>query len=107
MLGMPWLAGVITSAFTGLFVWFTQFLTKRLALVVAAIAIILAMTAAFFLAIEGLISALSLAAPIEVTQFAGFVLPNNISSSIAIIISARLLRYAYDWNVKFTQLKLF
>ena len=36
--GLPWLAGIIGSAFAALFAWFMTFITRRFALVAAGIA---------------------------------------------------------------------
>ncbi len=105
--GLPWLAGVLTSAFAGLVVWFAQFFTKRLAVIAAAVAFMAGLTTAMFVAIQSLVGALTLAVPAVVVQGAGFVLPSNLSLCISLIVTARMLRYAYDWNVKFVQLKLF
>lgn len=105
--GIPWLANIVIAAFSGLFGWFIQFFTRRFALVAAGIVLLATITAAFFVAIEALISGLSLSMPSIIVVGVSHLVPSNMSACLSILISARLLRYAYDWNVKIIQLKLF
>lgn len=105
--GVPWLAGVITAAFIGIFTWFLQFLTKRLAFTAAAIVLIAGLTAGLFAGLEALLSTISLVVPPEITQLSGVVLPSNLSQCMSVVITGYLLKYAYSWNVKIIQMKLF
>lgn len=105
--GLPWLASAIISAFTAIFTWFTSYLTRRVALVAAAVVIIIALTTGLFAALEGLLAGLSYAMPSAITEGLALVTPSNLSLCLSIIITAHMLRYAYDWNVRIVQLKLF
>lgn len=104
--GVPWLAGVIASAFAGLFAWFMTFITKRFAIVAAGLAIIVGLTAGLYAALGGLVSALAQTLPSELVGHVGLFVPSNLSACISIYISARLLRWAYDWNVKIVMAKM-
>lgn len=104
--GVSWLGGLLISAFTALFLWFVQIFTKRLALVAAALVFIIGLTTALWAALEGLISGLTLALPSEFTQAIGLILPSNTTTCVAIMVSASMLKYAYDWNIKVIQYKL-
>lgn len=104
--GLPWLAGILGSLFTGIVGFFVQFFTKRLAIVVAGVAIIVTLTAGLFTALEGLLSGLTYIVPTEISAGAALVTPSNLTACISIIISAKMLRYAYDWNVKVLQYKM-
>ena len=104
--GIGWLGTLLASAFGTLFTWFVTFMTKRLAIVTAAILVIVALTSALWATIEGSLAALSLALPNEFSAALGMILPSNASTCISIIISAHMLRYAYEWNIRIVQYKL-
>lgn len=106
VLGLPWLAGLVAGLFSSLFTFFASFVTKRLAITAAAVVLITTLTAGLFAALEALVATLTLVMPTEVSQVGGLVTPSNLTTCISIMVSARLLRYAYDWNVKVIQYKL-
>lgn len=105
--GIPWLAGVIGGAFSSIFGWFLQFFTKRLAIVGAAVTIIGTLTIALFAAIHALLAGVLVALPAEASAGISLFLPSNLSLCISAVVSARLLRYSYDWQIKIIQYKLF
>jgi hypothetical protein len=105
--GIPWLAGILGGVFSSLFGYFVQFATKRIAIVGAAVVVIVALTAGLFTALEALVAGLSLVVPPELSAATGLLLPANITSCAAIIATAHLLRFAYEWNIRIIQYKLF
>lgn len=105
--GIPWLAGIIGSGFAALFAWFMTFVTKRFALLAAGIAIIVTLTTSLYAGLVALVSAVVVQMPTELTDLVGLFLPSNLGYCISVYVSAHLLRWAYDWNVKIIQLKLF
>lgn len=105
--GIPWLAGVLASLFTALFTWFLQFFTKRMALVLAAVAILAAITVAFFTLIQGVITGLSYALPPQFTVAVGWVVPSNAPLCVSAIMTTYFARWAYAWQVRIVQYKLF
>jgi len=107
LVGLPWLAGVIVSAFVSFFTWLATFATKRLALVGIAVTAIIALTAALFIALEALVSTLNVTVPTEIAAGVSLLMPSNMTVCISILVTARGLRYAYDWNTRIVQLKLF
>jgi len=106
LLGLPWLAGVIGSGFMGVFAWFMTYLTKRIAFVAAAIVVLIALTSGLFLALEALTSGLVYVLPSSLTGSVGLFAPSNLSVCVSIVVSAHMLRYAYDWNVRILHMKL-
>lgn len=104
--GMPVLAGLIGGLFSSLFSWLVQFVTRRVAIVLAVIAVIATVTTAFFAAIEGLMVALSVVLPSQLVLAASLVVPSNASACFAAILSAHLLRWVYSWQVRILQYKL-
>lgn len=105
--GIPWLAGVLGGIFASLFTWLAQFVTRRLAIVVACISIILTLTVAFFAAVHGAITGLASISPPQLGLVLGFVMPSNFPSCLTVILTTHTLRWAYEWNVKIVQMKLF
>ena len=105
--GIPWLAGVIGGLFSAVFSYLSAFLTKRFAIVAAAITVIVGITTAFFAAINALVTGLAIVAPAELSIAAGLVVPSNATACATAYITALIVRWAYQWNVKIVQFKLF
>ena len=105
LLGIPWLATAIGSLFTSTLGFFAAFVTRRIAILTAVITVIISLTLAFIAAIEGLISGISYAAPDLSGAFA--ILPVNFSSCLSVIVTAKILKWAYGWNIALAQMKLF
>ena len=104
--GIPILAGILGGLFSALFQSLADVLTKRLALVVAGVAIIAGLTTAFFTLITGLFSAISAVAPNSLGLAISLVIPDNASACVSAIMTARMARWAYEWNVRIIQYKL-
>ena len=105
--GIPWLAGVLGGLFTSVFAWAANFLTKRFAVTAAIIAVIVTVTTAFFAGISAIVSGVASVAPAELTVAAGLVIPSNATLCISSYMAALVLRWAYQWNVRVIQYKLF
>jgi hypothetical protein len=106
-LALPALAGWIGSFFTALVTFFAAFLTKRIALIAAAITAIVAVTGSFIVAVNMLVAGIYVALPPELAIGISWVWPDNATACIGAVTSAHLLRWAYDWNTKVIQMKLF
>jgi uncharacterized membrane protein YjjP (DUF1212 family) len=104
--GLPWLAGVITSLLTAAITFFTTYISKRLAVVLVGIAAIATLTAAFAAAIAALQSGLSVALPDQFTVALSWVIPTNFNACASACLSAKTLRWVYEWNIKIIQMKL-
>lgn len=105
--GIPWLAGVIGGFFAAVFKGLVERVTKRIALVGAALVVVVSTTAVFFVAIESIIRGIDAALPPQFGQAAGLFLPSNTVPCIVALLTALALRWAYEWNVKIIQWKLF
>lgn len=105
--GLPWLASVLGGLFVSLFTFFAQYLTKRLALILAVVLALSGLTVAFFAAIVGIINGISQVTPPQLNLALGLVYPANANLLIASCLSARLARWVYEWNVKVIQMRLF
>lgn len=105
VLGIPVLAGVIGSLFTSLFTFAAQYFTKRLALLSAGLILISSVVGAFYAAIMALAVSISVAVPVEISAAAGFFVPDNAVGVVSAVMASKVLRYAYDWNVRVIQYK--
>ncbi|MEM3774941.1 MAG: DUF5455 family protein [Candidatus Bathyarchaeia archaeon] len=103
--GLSWLATLLIGAFTSLFSFLTQFVSKRLAIVLLVIAAITTLTTAFFVAISGLISGMSYAMPSFVALGLGHVWPTNATACLSAIATGHVLRFAYEWNIRASRMK--
>jgi len=104
--GLPWLAGVIASAFAGLFAWFMTFVTKRFAIVAAGLVIIVTLTASLYAGLGALVATVAVTLPPSLVGHVGLFMPSNLGACVSIYVAARLARWAYDWNVKIIQMKM-
>lgn len=105
--GLPWLAGVLGGVFSSIFTWFAQFLTKRLAIVAAAVAVLISITSIFMALVYALAQGLSVALPADIATAAYLVIPSNTPSCISAYLTAVVAKWAYSWNVRVIQYKLF
>ena len=103
--GIPWLAGILGGIASALIGFFSKFVTARLAVVAAGVVIIVSLTAGLFAALEGLLAGLTYVMPSEIAEGVALVTPGNLTTCLSIIITAHMLRYAYDWNVRVLQYK--
>lgn len=98
--GFGWFATVVAGLFASLIGFFAKYLTKRLAIAAALITAAIAITAAFYAAITGV---LALIAPVTPPQFnvaLGLFLPSNAKACLSAVMSAYVLRWLYDWQIK-------
>jgi hypothetical protein len=105
ILGMPWLAGIVGGLFTSLFSFFAQHLTKKIAVIGAVIALVIGATTVFVLLIEGLMSSIYIAFPS--VGPVGLFVPSNISTCLSAMVTAKAAHWAYGWNIRVIQYKLF
>jgi len=100
------LAGFIGSIFSGFIGWLSAYLGKRLAVTLAVVAAFTAATATFWAAAEALVFGLAVSVPADVVTVASWIVPPNLAVCIGALLSARLVRFAYDWNVRVLQFKV-
>lgn len=103
---MPILAAWIGSLLTSIASFFAVFLTKRVALILAAVTVLVGITATMVGAMQALIAGVSYAAPPMLLTGWGWVVPDNFDDCVVAYISALTLRWGYDWQVRVVQMKL-
>ena len=102
---MPAVAAVLGAIVVSLITFFAKWMTKRIAVIAAAVVAIVAITGTFVGVIEGILAGITYAAP----DFSGvfLILPGNFSACVSAIISARIAYWVYAWNTAIIQMKLF
>lgn len=98
---MPLLGALLVSLFSGIAAFFAQWLTKKIAFVAAALTAFAALLFSFLAIISALWASLSAAFPANSYVLMGFwmVVPANFAPCLAALITAKLARAAYDYNV--------
>lgn len=79
---------------------------KRILIIAAVLAALSALVVAFYLSIVSVIQSIAAVAPPQLSLAASWVIPDNFSALVSVYLSARVLRFAYEWNVKVLQWKL-
>ena len=101
-----WLATFLGSIFTAVFSAFLQFATKKIAIILSVVSAIGFLTVAFFAAILVIIHQLATVAPDIVVQGASLIMPSNLPLIASLCLTARVVRWVYEWNVKVIQYRL-
>lgn len=99
---MPLLAAFFGSIFGKILDFFMKYFTRKVAMLPAVVVAITSLTAVMLVAFHGLLSAIQVATPPEVSSLFAF-LPSNTASCLAAYGSAALLKWTYDWNAGFIQ----
>jgi len=103
---MPLAAAAIISVLMAMVEFFAKYFTKKIAIFTAVVVVLTSLTAAFVVAIKALYLGVVAVAPSELSIAMSWIVPSNASACVAAYISARLIRYAYDWNVALAKAKL-
>lgn len=106
IIGITFIATFLSQLVTTLFTSWLQVATKRFFIIAAVLAAMATFVAAFFVAISATINSIAMASPPALNQAASLVVPDNFVTLVTIQITARLIRFAYEWNVKVLQWRL-
>lgn len=99
---VQWLASAIAS----IAAYLTTYIGKRIALLTAAIAVLLTLTTAMWAAIEAVLAGIQVAAPAELSIALGWFAPGNVPECAAAWMSAKVIRFAYDFKSRGAQMRL-
>ncbi len=94
----------LISVFISLVGWLAKFVTKKVAIYLAATGSIMALSAGFYAVGYGLISTLLSYTPSYVDQALSLVMPNNVGTCFSVIVSTRVARWVYVWNYQYIQM---
>jgi hypothetical protein len=99
---MPLLAGLLLNLFSGIVGFFAQYLTKKVALGAAAVAVIAGLTISMVAAAKLLVIGVLVTVPQSAALVQGFnmVMPSNFIVCLAAIASAHTGIALYKWNME-------
>lgn len=104
---MPALAAFIGTLFTSLLTFFGLYLTKRIAIIAVVLTMITAVVTAFTLAMSGILQGLQNIYPTGGVALGLALLPSNTDTCIAAVVTTHITAWAYSWNTRILQYKLF
>lgn len=87
-----------------LFTFFAQWFTKRTAISLGIIVGIVSLSTISFAAISALISSISVVTPGFIQDGLNMIIPSNFSLCVSVLISAKLIRWAWAWKVHFIEM---
>ena len=97
---MPALAAFIGSLFTSLLTFFGLYLTKKVLVIAAVIAVLTASVVAFSLTIQGLLDSLNVSYPTGPVAVGLSLLPSNTNTCVSVIVSTHVAVWAHNWFIK-------
>lgn len=106
IIGITFIATFLSQLVSTLFTSWLQMASKRFLIIAACLAALATFVGAFYVAIKLIIDSIAIAAPPFLSQAASLVVPDNFVTLVTIQITARLVRFAYEWNVKVLQWRL-
>lgn len=104
---MPILASLLGSLFFSIVSFLAKFLTKKIAILAAVILAAIALTTAFFTFLSGLFAGIAYVMPDVINDAMCWLVPSNFKACVTAYLAARVVAWAYGWNIKILQWKLF
>lgn len=104
--GVMLIVSFITNILSSLFGIFLQFASKKFLIIASVLGVLATFVSAFYILIESMIEGIAFIAPAGLSQAASLVVPDNLAALTSIHITARIARFAYEWNVKVLQWRL-
>ena len=83
-----------------------EYSAKRLIIIGSVVALMASFVAVFYFGIKSIIDSIALVSPPSLGIAASLCVPDNLPMIISLQLTARLLRFAYEWNVKVLQWRL-
>ena len=99
---MPILASLLGSLFFSIVSFLARFLTKKIAILAAV-----ALTTAFFTFLSRLFAGIAYVMPDFINDALYWLVPGNFKACVTAYLAARVAAWAYGWNIKILQWKLF
>lgn len=103
--GLAWLGGLLGSLITTVVTVFTKRVFWRLAILTAVVSGMALLTGGLMVAGHAAILGLATSMPSGASLGLSLFLPTNVGACVGAMVSARLLRWAYDWQIKFLTMK--
>ena len=106
LVGIPWLATFVGAGLASIVEFFARVMTRKIAVIVTAIAAATALVAAFVATMYGFATALSASIPSDFLAVGGLLLPSNVDDVVATLVAARFAKWIYRWNLRAIDWKL-
>lgn len=106
ILGIPWLAGIFGGVFSALTAWLLKFLTRRVALVGAAVISVTALYAGFITVCFAAADAIIYVLPDQYGVAMSWIVPANLPYCVSAVVTVKLARYTYYWSTRIIQWEL-
>lgn len=97
-LAIPALVTSIFALAATVFAWFATWFTKKIAINLTILTLILGLAFAAFLAIETMVLGLSYVAPEGLVKGFGMIVPSNLIPCASTVFSARVVRWVWEWK---------
>lgn len=106
VIAITFLATFLADIFTRSLGLVFEILTKRLLIIASCVTLLAAFVVGFYALMLTLINSISASLPPFFSAAASMVVPDNFIVIASIQITARIARFAYEWNVKVLQWRL-
>lgn len=103
--GLSWLGGLLGSLLASLVGVFTKRIVWRLGLLSAIVGGMALLTGSLMVGAHALVMETAQAMPDGYALGLTLFLPTNLGACIGAMVSARLLRWAYDWQIRLLTMK--
>ena len=100
------LIAFLSALLISLFEFVAEFFSKRLLIIAVSVTVLVAVTVAFFAIIDTTVNAILVGVPTPVTQYIGLFLPSNFAACMSALVTAKLARWAYDWQYNILKIKM-
>ena len=98
ILGLPALISFFAGALGGIASFLIKYWTKKTVMIATFVAGVVALFAAFYAAIWALFASLSVSLPPHFSDAVGYVMPDNAIPCVTAIMSAHVIKFAYQYN---------
>ncbi len=100
------LAAYTGTAFTALVGFLAVYITKKVAVTLAALAMVITITTALWAALAALAGGIAVSLPSEVNLAMGWIVPANIKECLSVYMTARLARFVYDVKMQGIKMRM-
>ncbi len=98
LMRLPALATFFAGLFGQLIGWLAQYVTRRMAVTTTAITALVALAATMTFTLNTIANAISVSVPPELSQGISMFMPDNAIPCLSAVASARLIRWAWEWQ---------
>lgn len=97
-LRVPAIAAFLAGLATQVLGWFTVRFSRRVAMNLTVVAMVIGIALTFIIALKGLVAGLSYVAPPTLSQSLSLFIPSNAIPCISVILAAKVMRWVWVWQ---------